>query len=242
MAAAVEFGNLKSDAGLAKLNEYMASHSYVCGANQTQDDVLTINKLLGPPTTSLPHACRWYKHVSSFTDMQHAAWGKGKMPTGEKKTKAAAEEDFDLFGEDDSNAAAAKALAAKKKEDAAPKAKKVVVNKSSLVIEVKPNSIDTDLEKVWDLVKNIQIEGVTWGLGHKKVPVAFGLYKLQVSCVILDDLVNTEEIIEQIEALGMDPKVAAEQRRKREEEAEEDEEEETTGLVQSAEIASFNKL
>eukprot|EP00922_Rhytidocystis_sp_ex-Travisia-forbesii_P041132 GHVS01061385.1.p1 GENE.GHVS01061385.1~~GHVS01061385.1.p1 ORF type:complete len:264 (+),score=55.55 GHVS01061385.1:65-793(+) len=240
-ATVVEFGNLKSDTGLAKLNEYMASHSYVCGYNPTQDDVLTINKLLGPPNSSLSHAQRWYKHVSSFTDLQHNAWGKGKMPTaGDKKTKAA-EEDFDLFGEDDSNAAAAKALAAKKKEDT-PKAKKVIVNKSSLVIEVKPNSIDTDLEKVWDLVKSIQIEGVTWGLGHKKVPVAFGLYKLQVSCVILDDLVNTEEIIEQIEALGMDPKVAAEQRRKREEEAEEDEDEESTGLVQSAEIASFNKL
>eukprot|EP00922_Rhytidocystis_sp_ex-Travisia-forbesii_P018194 GHVS01027074.1.p2 GENE.GHVS01027074.1~~GHVS01027074.1.p2 ORF type:complete len:274 (+),score=64.40 GHVS01027074.1:96-824(+) len=240
-AAAVEFGNLKSDSGLTKLNEYMTSRSYVCGYTPTQDDAMTLSKLLGPPgCCKLPHAYRWYKHVSSFSDMQRTAWPKGKMVAADKKAK---EEDFDLFGEDDGNAAAAKELAEKRKEGA-PKPKKVVINKSSLVIEVKPNNIDTDLEAVWDLVKNITIEGVTWGIGHKKVPIAFGLYKLQVSCVILDDLVNTEEIMEQIEALGMDPKVAAERKKKREEggEEEEEDEEDSPGLVQSAEIVSFNKL
>lgn len=73
-----------------------------------------------------------------------------------------------------------KKLAESKKKEAGGKKKKEVVNKSSLVIEVKPADADTNLDEVAKLCKQIQIEGVTWGEAVKKVPVAFGLYKLQV--------------------------------------------------------------
>eukprot|EP00922_Rhytidocystis_sp_ex-Travisia-forbesii_P057031 GHVS01084464.1.p1 GENE.GHVS01084464.1~~GHVS01084464.1.p1 ORF type:complete len:212 (+),score=36.53 GHVS01084464.1:49-636(+) len=160
-----------------------------------------------------------------------------------KQKAAADDEDFDLFGE--SSAAdkqATKDLTEKKKPEAKPK--KVIINKSSLVIEIKPNSADTDLDKVLQLVKKIEIKGVTWGEASKKVPVAFGLYKLQVSCTIIDDLVNTEDITDGIEGLGLSVAEAGARLKRKDagEDEEEVEDEDDVGLVQSADIVSFNKL
>ncbi|CRG94263.1 elongation factor 1 (EF-1), putative [Plasmodium gallinaceum] len=127
--------------------------------------------------------------------------------------------------------------------------KKEVINKSSLIIEIKPYGENTDLDYVLKLVKEIKIDGLTWGEAYKKIPFAFGLFKLQVSCVIVDDLVNTDEIIEMIENIGLDEEqckkkkeLEAKQTENDEFEEEEEEEEEIEGLVQSAEIISFNKL
>ncbi|CRG99759.1 elongation factor 1 (EF-1), putative [Plasmodium relictum] len=125
--------------------------------------------------------------------------------------------------------------------------KKEVINKSSLIIEIKPYGENTNLDDVLKLVKEINIEGLTWGEAHKKIPFAFGLFKLQVSCVIVDDLVNTDEIIELIENLGLDEdqckkKKELEAKQTENEDEFDEEEEEIEGLVQSAEIISFNKL
>ena len=35
-----------------------------------------------------------------------------------------------------------------------------------------------------------------WGEEHKKVEVAFGMKKLQIGCVVEDDKVSSEDIIE----------------------------------------------
>ncbi|XP_026192014.1 elongation factor 1-beta [Cyclospora cayetanensis] len=234
-----EFGNLRSDAGLEKLNAYLAPRSYISGYTATQDDVATAAKMLGAPSAAkLPHAFRWYKHITSFHQNEQASWPKGSL---KQEAKQQDDDDFDLFGDDDE--AELEKLKAKKKEETAGKKKKEVINKSSLVIEVKPASADSDLDEIVRLAKDITMEGLTWGEAVKKVPVAFGLYKLQLSCVILDDLVNTTEITDQLEALGMNEEQKEQLRKRQEgEEEEEDEDEEPEGLVQSAEIVSFNKL
>jgi len=123
--------------------------------------------------------------------------------------------------------------------------KKEVIQKSSLVIEVKPIDDTVDLDKLFAMIKEIKIEGLTWGECGKKVPLAYTLFKLQVSCTILDELVNTDDIIEQIEVLGMDEKSAKEYIKKKDainEDDDDDDEEYENSLVSSAEIVSFNKL
>ncbi|CAB39068.2 hypothetical protein C923_00639 [Plasmodium falciparum UGT5.1] len=120
--------------------------------------------------------------------------------------------------------------------------KKEVINKSSLIIDIKPYGENTDLDEVLKLVKNITMEGLTWGKAHKKTPFAFGLFKLQVSCVIVDDLVNTDELIETIENLGLDNEQLQKKKQMDDDEENYDEDDEIGGLVQSAEIISFNKL
>ncbi|OEH73758.1 EF-1 guanine nucleotide exchange domain-containing protein [Cyclospora cayetanensis] len=139
-----EFGNLRSDAGLEKLNAYLAPRSYISGYTATQDDVATAAKMLGAPSAAkLPHAFRWYKHITSFHQNEQASWPKGSL---KQEAKQQDDDDFDLFG------------------------------------------ADSDLDEIVRLAKDITMEGLTWGEAVKKVPVAFGLYKLQLSCVILDDL------------------------------------------------------
>ncbi|GAW80628.1 elongation factor 1 [Plasmodium gonderi] len=123
--------------------------------------------------------------------------------------------------------------------------KKQVINKSSLIIDIKPYGEETDLDQVLKLVKEIQMDGLTWGKAHKKTPFAYGLFKLQVSCVIVDDLINTDELIERIENVGLsseDIKKKKELQELMEGDNDEELDDEVEGLVQSAEIISFNKL
>ncbi|PFH35132.1 EF-1 guanine nucleotide exchange domain-containing protein [Besnoitia besnoiti] len=241
-----DFGNLKSDIGVGKLNEYLATRSYISGYHATQDDVTIFSKLLGAPNaTKFVDANRWYRHIAHFSAIQKGAWPRGELKA-EKPKQEDDDDDIDLFGKSgDDDKEAVKKLAESKKKEAAGKKKKEVINKSSLVIEVKPADAETSLDEISKLCKEIKIEGVTWGEAVKKVPVAFGLYKLQLCCTILDDVVNTNEIVDQIEALGMTPEQLEKLKKRQEGEEEEDEEEEddeTYGLVQSAEIVSFNKL
>ena len=46
-------------------------------------------------------------------------------------------------------------------------------------------------------VRGIQMEGLVWGQS-KLIPVAYGVKKLQIGCVIEDDKVSTEALEEQI--------------------------------------------
>ncbi|KAG3108179.1 hypothetical protein PI124_g12499 [Phytophthora idaei] len=130
------------------------------------------------------------------------------------------DDDDDLFGDDDDEEEdeAAKALAAKRAEaaKAAKKEKKKPVERSQVVIEVKPWEAETDLEELAAKIKALPVEGLTWGEGHKLVPVAFGIKKLLVQCVIIDDLVLLDDITDAIEGFE--------------------------DYVQSVDIASMNKL
>ncbi|RLN65250.1 hypothetical protein BBP00_00002961 [Phytophthora kernoviae] len=119
-----------------------------------------------------------------------------------KKVEEDDDDDDDLFGDDDEeDDEAAKALAAKRAEaaKAAKKEKKKPVERSQVVLEVKPWEAETDLEELAAKIKALPVEGLTWGEGHKLVPVAFGIKKLLVQCVIIDDLVLLDDITESIE-------------------------------------------
>lgn len=78
---------------------------------------------------------------------------------------------------------------------------------------------------------------------HTSLPAALLLLHadVQVQCVVLDDVVNTNALVDEIEEIGMTEE-QKERRRQREEGDEDEDDEDTGGLVQSAEIVSFNKL
>ena len=105
--------------------------------------------------------------------------------------------------EDEDAGKAAQELIAKKnaEREAAKRAAKGGSNaKSSLILDIKPEDSDTDLEAMLQSVKGIEMEGLTWG-GHEFIPVAFGIKKLRVICVVMDELVSTDELQEKIEEL-----------------------------------------
>jgi elongation factor 1-beta len=231
--------SLKADTGLKSLNDFLADKSYMAGNVASQEDCKVFNALSKSPAQAFPHASRWYEHISSFTSNERSKW------PGEK---SANDDDFDLFGDETAEESKAKDAM---KQAPAKKEKKQVINKSTLVIDIKPRSLSTDLSVVEREVRSIKIEGLEWASASKRVPVAYGLQKLQMGCVIIDDLVATDDIMEKIECIGLTEEQAEVYRSRHH--AEEQEEEETTtheeddevdepGLVQSAEIVSFQKL
>merc|ERR1712012_1242839 len=101
--------------------------------------------------------------------------------------------------EDDDDVAAAEELKAKRIADynarkAAKEEKKgKVIAKSNIIFDVKPWDDETDLKALEDSVRSITMDGLLWGTG-KLVAVGYGIKKLQITCVIEDDKVSTEDL------------------------------------------------
>merc|ERR1719411_81188 len=96
------------------------------------------------------------------------------------------------------------------------KAKKpALIAKSNIILDVKPWDDETDMAEVEKAVRSIQTDGLLWG-SSKLVPLAYGIKKLQISCVVEDDKVGTDDLEEKIT--------------------------EFEDLVQSVDIAAFNKV
>lgn len=87
----------------------------------------------------------------------------------------------------------AKAAAEKKK-------KKNVIAKSNVILDIKPWDDETNMELLEKEVRSIAMDGLLWGIS-KLVPVAFGVKKLQIVCVVEDDKVSIEELTEKLEAI-----------------------------------------
>lgn len=49
-----------------------------------------------------------------------------------------------------------------------------------------------------ELIRKIEMDGLLWG-ASKLVPLAYGIKKLQINCVIEDDKVSMDELQEKIE-------------------------------------------
>merc|ERR1712078_793768 len=105
--------------------------------------------------------------------------------------------------EEDEDDAAAEELKAKRIADynarkAAKEEKKgKVIAKSNIIFDVKPWDDETDLKALEDSVRSITMDGLLWGTG-KLVAVGYGIKKLQITCVIEDDKVSTEDLEEQM--------------------------------------------
>jgi elongation factor 1-beta len=134
-----------------------------------------------------------------------------------KKAEKVDDDMDDLFGDDSDDgaaaAAAAKAKAAKNKKVKAP-----VIAQSLIMFEIKPLDSDTDLDAVAKRVLAIRgpAEGVYWKTEYKKVPVAFGIFKLIMGVTVEDEKVSVDGLQEEIEAFE--------------------------DMVQSVDIMAFNKI
>ena len=125
------------------------------------------------------------------------------------------DDDVDLFGEETEEEkktaeerAASKAASSKKKES----------GKSSILLDVRPWDDETDMKKLEEAVRSVEMEGLFWGVS-KLVPVGYGIKKLQIMLTIVDDLVSVDTMIE--ERLTVEP---------------------INEYVQSCDIVAFNKI
>ncbi|TRY79344.1 hypothetical protein TCAL_05115 [Tigriopus californicus] len=100
------FSDLKSEAGLKKLNGYLADKSYIEGFVPTSADV-EVFKAVGqaPAAAKLPHVARWYRHLKSFNGGEQGKFAKAKKADYASGGAAAPakddDDDVDLFGSDE---------------------------------------------------------------------------------------------------------------------------------------------
>lgn len=126
------------------------------------------------------------------------------------------DDDIDLFGSDEEDEEAERIKQERLEAYAAKKAKKpAVIAKSSILLDVKPWDDETDMAKLEECVRSVQMDGLLWG-ASKLVPVGYGIKKLQINCVVEDDKVGTDILEEEITKFE--------------------------DYVQSVDVAAFNKI
>ncbi|XP_011309606.1 probable elongation factor 1-delta isoform X4 [Fopius arisanus] len=141
-------------------------------------------------------------------------------PAKPQEVEAPGEDDneVDLFGSD-SEGEDAEAAKIREERLAAYNAKKskkpALIAKSNIILDIKPWDDETDMGVMQAEVRKIATDGLLWGAA-KLVPLAFGISKLQISCVVEDDKVSIDWLTETIQELEE--------------------------YVQSVDIAAFNKV
>jgi elongation factor 1-beta len=210
------FVDLLSDAGLAILNSWLTTRSYIVGYAPSQADVSCFKALSSAPSADkYPYAARWYKHIASYesdfatlpgdASKAYTTYGPESTPAtlNPAKAPAAAEEeddDVDLFGSDDEEEDAEAARVReerlaeyKKKKESKPKP----AAKSIVTMDVKPWDDETDMAELEKAVRGIEKDGLVWG-ASKLVPVGFGIKKLQINLVVEDEKISLDELQEEI--------------------------------------------
>ncbi|KAJ4835210.1 hypothetical protein Tsubulata_021036 [Turnera subulata] len=227
---AVAFYDLGSEAGLKKLDDYLLSRSYITGYQASKDDITVYSALTSAPPAKFVNVSRWFSHIDALLRISGVtAEGSGVIVQGSAPVSAVAtppaadtnaaaaedDDDMDLFGEEteeEKKAAEERAAAAK------ASGKKKESGKSSVLLDVKPWDDETDMKKLEEAVRSVQMEGLLWG-ASKLVAVGYGIKKLQIMMTIVDDLVSVDTLIE--EHLTVEP---------------------INEYVQSCDIVAFNKI
>jgi translation elongation factor EF-1beta len=154
------------------------------------------------------------------------------------KEEVEEDEDIDLFGDSEDEDEVAEQERIKAERIAAYNAKKAakeekkgkIIAKSNIILDIKPWDDETDMNdlesevryaealrqrKNRSVFRKITIDGLLWGTG-KLVAIGYGIKKLQITTVVEDDKVSTEDLEDQITALE--------------------------DYVQSVDIVAFNKI
>ncbi|KAF5471046.1 hypothetical protein F2P56_011521 [Juglans regia] len=224
---AITFSDLHTESGLKSLDEFLSGKSYISGDGLTRDDIKVYAAVLEKPGDSFPNASQWYDAVSAQLAASFPGEAVGVRVSGKASSVEAApaeeakgapaedDDDIDLFGdetEEEKKAAeereAAKKASSKKKES----------GKSSVLMDVKPWDDETDMKKLEEAVRSVEMPGLLWG-ASKLVPVGYGIKKLHIMLTIVDDLVSVDDLIE--ERLTVEP---------------------CNEFIQSCDIVAFNKI
>lgn len=224
----VSFTNLQQASGLQALNTHLASRSYVEGFTPSQADASLLPQVSSSVDSSkFPHIARWLHHIQAFPPQQRSKWpGQAAAASSSSGAKAASspvkvaakkpaadDDDDDFLGglssdddeEDEADAIARRIAMKKDEEEAAARAEKAralgkKAAKSTLILDIKPEDDETDLDDLEKRIRAITMEGLLWGQ-CQRIPIAFGIKKLRMLSVVVDDLVSTDALQEQIDEM-----------------------------------------
>ncbi|KAG7609778.1 unnamed protein product [Arabidopsis thaliana] len=223
---AVTFSDLHTEEGVKSVEEHLAGKTYISGDQLSVDDVKVYASVPVKPSDAFPNASKWYESVASQLAKSFPGKAVGVQfggsaaaaPAVEAEAPAAAaddDDDMDLFGDEtEEEKKAAEEREAAKKDTKKPKES----GKSSVLMDVKPWDDETDMKKLEEAVRGVEMPGLFWG-ASKLVPVGYGIKKLTIMFTIVDDLVSPDNLIEDF--LTSEP---------------------NNEYIQSCDIVAFNKI
>ncbi|PWA59230.1 Glutathione S-transferase, C-terminal-like protein [Artemisia annua] len=224
---AVTFSDLHTEAGLKSLESYLTGKTYISGNEITKDDVKVYAAVLDKPSADLyPCASKWFSSVAAKLATSFPGNAVGVSISAQASTEAAPvkeaakevtaddDDDLDLFADETEE----EKKAAEARDQAKASTKKKESGKSSVLMDVKPWDDETDMKKLEEAVRSVEIEGLLWG-ASKLVPVGYGIKKMTIMLTIVDDLVSVDDLIE--DRLTAEP---------------------INEYVQSCDIVAFNKI
>uniref|UniRef100_A0A069DS83 Putative elongation factor 1 delta n=1 Tax=Panstrongylus megistus TaxID=65343 RepID=A0A069DS83_9HEMI len=182
---------------------------------QMKQRVKELTDLLSKFEERLTNIEKKSKPTETVTSRSVATGSSANLPKQQDEDE---DDGVDLFASDseEENAEATKIKEQRLAEYAAKKSKKpAIIAKSSIVLDVKPWDDTTDMKLMEEEVRKIKTDGLLWG-ASKLVPLAYGIHKLQISCVVEDEKVSVDWLQETIETIE--------------------------DYVQSVDIAAFNKI
>lgn len=228
-------------AGLAALNDWLLTRSFCDenGFSPSQSDTVVFKKLTaGVDAAAYPNVARWFRNIASYgVDIESfpgdAPEEKSEAVTAKAPAKKAAagddsdsdsDSDMEFIPDSDSEDEVdlseldkeRKAAQAKKEADKKAKAKSIIVFYVK-PLEINPDTVEEDQAEFKRKVKGIEMEGLTWGKEDFE-EIGFGIWKMLITAVVLDAKVSVDILQEKMEELD------------------------DGELIQSTEIASFNKL
>lgn len=233
-------------AGLAALNDWLLTRSFCDedGFSPSQTDTAVFKKLTaGIDAAEYPNVARWFRNIASYgADIESfpgdaPAAGEAaavtskpapaKKASDDSDSDSDSDDDFEIEdsdSDDDDDLDLDELERERREKQKAKEADKLAKAKSIIVLYVKPFEVSQDPEKTkqekkyfLDKVKGIEMEGLTWGKESYE-EIGYGIWKMLISVVVLDAKVSVDDLQEKIADLD------------------------DGELVQSTEIASFNKL
>lgn len=200
---ALSFTDLHTEAGVKSLDEFLCGKTFISGDVISKDDIKVYAAVSKKVAEGFSNVSRWYNSISSTLAARFPGepvgvnvGGQAACVASTPATTAAAaaedDDDLDLFGDETEE----EKKAAQERE-AAVKAssKKKESGKSSVLLDVKPWDDETDMKKLEEAVRSVEMPGLFWG-ASKLVPVGYGIKKLQIMLTIVDDLVSVDNLIE----------------------------------------------
>ncbi|XP_076635869.1 putative elongation factor 1-delta isoform X4 [Colletes latitarsis] len=218
-------------AGGSLANEVAKARQHIKQSLQCMDDISTVASPTTPNDTKKDYSDlptiveelnntinKLAARVKNLEDKLNQSSCQNYDPAPKKSQEKAEDDDVDLFGSDSEgeDAEAAKIREQRLAAYAAKKSKKpALIAKSNIILDVKPWDDETDMKLMETEVRKIETDGLLWGAAQL-VPLAFGIHKLQISCVVEDEKVSVDWLAEKIQ--------------------------EIEDFVQSVDIAAFNKV
>ncbi|CAN8244126.1 unnamed protein product [Cochlearia groenlandica] len=221
---AVTFSDLHTEEGVKSVEEHLAGKTYISGEQLSIDDVKVYAAVSEKPSDAFPNASRWFDCVASHLAKSFPGKAIGVSIGGSAASASAPavqadapedDDDMDLFGDEtEEEKKAAEEREATKKDTKKPKES----GKSSVLMDIKPWDDETDMKKLEEAVRSVEMPGLLWG-ASKLMPVGYGIKKLTIMLTIVDDLVSPDDLIEDF--LTSEP---------------------NNEYIQSVDIVAFNKI